>query len=79
MDFLFTLLLLLLQIYVYDNKTRLSQEIEVNSTVKSIVVYHLATHARFSVQVSAFNRVGEGVLSDAVVATGTSRTSQRCL
>jgi len=36
--------------------------------VDSIVVYHLAKLARFTVQVSAYNRVGEGVRSDAVVA-----------
>jgi len=56
------------QIYIYDNASRLSQEIEVNSTVESVVVYHLAKHARFSVQVAALNTAGEGARSDPVLA-----------
>jgi roundabout axon guidance receptor 2 len=58
------------RIYVHDNVTRLSQEIEVNSSVESIVVYHLATSVTFTVQVSAFNRRGEGVRSEPVIAGG---------
>ena len=69
------LLLLMVQIYIYDNTTRLSQEIEVNSTVESVVVYHLAKHAQFTVQMSAFNRAGEGVRSAAVVAGNSCRSS----
>jgi len=53
----------------------LSQEIEVNSTVESVIVYHLAKHTRFTVKVAAFNRAGEGVRSDAEVA-GTTLSCQ---
>jgi len=62
------MMMVMLQIYIYDNTTRLSQEIEVNSTVESIVVYHLAKQARFTVQVAAFNRAGDGLRSDATLA-----------
>jgi len=60
--------MVVVQIYIYDNTTRLSQEVEVNSTVESIVVYHLAKLTRFTVQVAAFNRAGEGLRSDAMLA-----------
>jgi len=36
--------------------------------VESVVVYRLRKHARFTVHVAAFNRAGEGVRSEPVVA-----------
>ena len=36
--------------------------------MESIVVYHLAKQARFTVQVAAFNRAGDGLRSDATLA-----------
>jgi len=59
---------MLVQIFIYDNTTGVSQEIEVNSTVEYVVVYHLAKQARSNVQVAAFNRAGEGVRSAAMLA-----------
>lgn len=53
---------------MYD-ETRLIREIQVNSTMELVDVHNLAKSSRYSIQVSAYNKMGEGSKSETVYAS----------
>ena len=47
------------------------RDIEINSTVESLNIYHLNPNKIYMVQMSAINRLGEGNKSECVPSVGT--------
>jgi len=49
------------------NETRFSQEIPVNASLQAVYIHHVVRDMTYRIQISAVNRVGEGVRSNAIV------------
>ena len=52
---------------MHGNETKFDREIPVNSSLEAIYVHHLVRDMTYRVQLSAFNRMGEGARSEPVV------------
>jgi len=55
------------QIYLRGNETRFSQEIPVNASLQAVYIHHVVRDMTYHIEMSAVNRVGEGVRSKAII------------
>jgi hypothetical protein len=49
-----------LQIYLYGNESRFNQELTTNASTTSVLVPRVVKGINYRIQMSAFNRMGEG-------------------
>lgn len=54
------------KIYIYGNETRFDREIQINSSLDSIYIHGMIKDMNYKIQMSAWNKMGEGLRSEAI-------------
>lgn len=54
------------QIYIYGNETKFDHQIQINSSLDSIYVHGMIKDMNYKIQMSAWNKMGEGLRSEAI-------------
>lgn len=60
--------LAIFQVYLFSNETNFLREVWINSTVSELYIHHIDRHLVYRLRISAFNKIGEGPLSDILFA-----------
>lgn len=55
------------KIYIYGNETKFDREIQINSTLDAIYIHSMIKDMTYKIQMSAWNKMGEGLRSEAIV------------
>jgi hypothetical protein len=61
-----------LQIHVYNNESGFYQKLVANASDDHALVHSIARDSSYQVRILAFNRMGDGVLSDAITGVYSS-------
>lgn len=66
-DIIVTIMFYKSQIYIFGNESKFDREIQINSTLEAVYIQNMIQDMVYKIQMSAFNRIGEGFRSEPIV------------